>query len=374
MIRSRERVEIFSSTNFFKENFFHWQAGFWMASVKDDSMKDDKDNKDEDIVAYDILNVKKFVDEILLSCGLSFQDTSCISLERSSFLVNMFTRNMRLVGPLVMLSFAIGEVAYPMHINNIKKKQRLSSYTTFEEVLYDLALVFSNCVHALPSGDTLHEVSKCYLACMNDVVIGMKSYTSSVSLMTEIAERAPRFLLALTCKDEVALFHKSVDETAVPGYYSSILCPTSINTIFVNLDKYGYFCWEDLMIDIGMIWKNAMAFNESDEDILSYTKDMSDFGQIVFDRSIMEDLKKMAKSNLRTFINPEMSESWVEDFKKLSSEVQDEIMEIVYNEADFLDQDNITLEVISFSLPSTTFLKTRMMMYKHKNLKKQRLL
>lgn len=345
-----------------------------MASVKDDSMKDEKGIKNEDIVAHDIHEVKKFVDTVLLSCGLSFQDTSCICLERSSFLVNMFTRNMRLVGPLVTLSFANGEVPYPMHINNIKRKQRLSSYATFEEVLYDLALVFSNCVHALPSGDTLHEVSKCYLACMNDVVIGMKNYASSVSLMTEIAERAPRFLLALTCKDEVALFHKSVDESAVPGYYSSILCPTCINTIFVNLDKYGYFCWEDLMIDIDMIWKNAMAFNESAEDVLSYTKDMSDFTRSVFDLSITEDLKKMATTNLRSFINPEMSEDWVEDFKILSSEVQDEIMEIVYKEADFLDQDNITLEVISFSLPSTTFLKTRMIMYKHKNFKKRRLL
>lgn len=345
-----------------------------MASVKDGSMKADKGNKDEDIVVHDIHDVKKFVDNVLLSCGISFQDTSCICLERSSFLVNMFTRNMRLVGPLVMLSFANGEVPYPMHINNIKKKQRLSSYTTFEEVLYDLALVFSNCVHALPFGDKLHDVSKCYLACMNDVVIGMTGNTSSTSLMTEIAERAPRFLLALTCKDEVALFHKSVDESAVPGYYSSILCPTSINTISVNLDKYGYFCWEDLLIDIGMIWKNAMAFNESDEDILSYTKDMSAFSQAVFDRSIMEDLKTMTKSTLRSFITPEMSEDWVQDFKKLSPEVQDEIMDIVYKEADFLDQENITLEVISFSLPSTTFFKTRMKMYKHKNFKKRRLL
>lgn len=341
-----------------------------MTSV--DGNTDMEDDKGKEILSHDIHAVKKFVDGILSCCSLSFQDTSCVSLERSSLLVDMFTRNVRLISPLFTLLFANGEVSYPMYINNIKKKQKLSLYITFEEVLYDLALVFSNCVHALPSGDMLHDVSKCYLACMNDVVICMQNYTSSTSLVAEITERAPRFLLALTCKDEIGLFQRLVDKAKFPEYYLTILCPTSLTSIFVNLDKDRYFCWEDFLLDVGMIWKNALAFNESNEEILSYTNNMSVFSKTVFDRSIMEDLKKI--TNVRTFINPEMSEDWLQDFKKISSELQEEIMEIVYKEAEFLDEDNITLEVISFSLPSTTFLKTRMMMYKHKNFKKRRLL
>ena len=259
-----------------------------------------------------------------------------------------------------------------MCINNIKQKQKLQLYITFEEVLYDLALVFSNCVHALPSADGRYEISKCYLAFMQDVVVEMNEYSSSTSLTTEISERALRFLLSLTCKDEVGLFHKLVDENMVPGYYSSVLCPNSLTSIIVNLDKSAYFCWEDFLMDVDIIWKNALAFNQGNHDIISYTNSMSNFSKIVFDRCIRQDLKN--KSDMKTFISPEMSESWVTDFQQLSSEIQDDIMSIVYKEAEFLDEENITLEVISFSLPSATFLKTRIMMYKYKNFKKRRLL
>lgn len=62
-------------------------------------------------------------------------------------------------------------------------------------------------------------------------------------------------------------FGKPVDPNQVPGYYDVITDPIDLGTIKKRLDNNQYDDVDELVSEVGRVWKNCYTFNKPDHDV-----------------------------------------------------------------------------------------------------------
>ena len=328
---------------------------------------------------------KETVDGVCATLNIEFGDLSGVLLERAHFAIKYMACNPALMHPLYDdfdwkahgCNDYPSTVKYPICLNRVQKGFHDGEYKSFEEVVYDLALMYTNSILYNPKGDPLHEVSVLYLQNLHILAMEMADSCNpafSLSQAEEISLHAPRFLLALTCRDRQGIFHNPVQDDIAPGYSTFILHPISLRTIWKRLDIDVYHHWHDLTLDLRTMWQNAEDFNLQDEDLRVYIRDMKNFSEEVYG-VLYKDLSSMTV--IQGGVTPEMSEAWVDEFKKVDHLTQSDVMNLIDSKAAFVARDDdVSMETISFSIPYSLYFQTKVMLQKaikyEKTCKRQR--
>lgn len=252
-------------------------------------------------------------------------------------------------------------VKFPMHLNHCIEK----SYDSFDDSIVDLLLVFCNAVIFNPVTEFLHVISRQYLEDMHAQLLEcVSSPTREEFLATEetIAFHAPRILIALITRDELAIFHHPVDKM-VAGYYETILHPISLSCIWKRMESGVYMHWDDFWADVNLMWSNALQFNVKDNEFVAYTEQIK-----VFCKGLRQTFYSIPNGSLQgRGITVEMSEGWLQTYQKSTPCMQKKVEALIVTQMSWAFENEAcpTIETLAFAIPHTLFFRTLVYMRKH---------
>lgn len=107
------------------------------------------------------------------------------------------------------------------------------------------------------------------------------------SIVPQKAPRPPRrndfdkILAKILRRDTSGLFKEPVTEDVAPGYFDKITQPMDLATMRKKNEDGAYVTWDDVWLDLDLMFNNALKYNEENGDILRYATALYDHARMI---------------------------------------------------------------------------------------------